>query len=476
MIAAPAAATRSAPFDGGAAGAGLAAISALVLAGYFLLSDLRLAAVAAGALALGAWGIFACARPQLAISLSLSLLLLAGTKFRQRDPDETLMGAVDLQILFELGMFAALGVGVFAVAARTRFERRPSSAELLIAAYVGMALLSTVWSTAPALTLVRATQAAMVGGLAILAARRLTPAGALWVTLRTLIWFVFVAALMATIVPWTVLEYTDENVYRFRWFAVHPLEVALLTGTATVALLGVLLCRRTPGVPHAGLLMRALWIGFVVVLVLTNTRTPLLALFAGVGTLVLMRTRVRLRAAAVLVVAAAAITCVVYASDLRGWLLALDRRESTVTRTLLRTQTVDEMLELNGRVSLWDDLTPIVVAHAAVGAGYQGSRALVLDVRDWAAYAHNALIQTVLDLGVVGLVCVLGLLVLGFRTGTVATNPMWARVTAPALVVFTLLCALSNENFAAAPDVELLLVFLYGLCGAAGRTDPRALS
>lgn len=49
------------------------------------------------------------------------------------------------------------------------------------------------------------------------------------------------------------------------------------------------------------------------------------------------------------------------------------------------------------------------------------------------------------------------------------------RATVPALALFLALNSMSNESFASAPDVELLLLFLCALCGAAvGHGQPRA--
>jgi exopolysaccharide production protein ExoQ len=471
-----ASARRSAPVDGRDLRLAIAA-PALVLLGYYVISDLRVSVAAVGALTLAAWGAFAFSRPRAALSISLPLLLLAGTKFRLRLAEDTLDGVLDAQILFELLLFAFIGVAVLAVFLTTRTWRRISTPEALIAVYTTIALISTLWSAEPALTLVRAVQLAIVGALAIVSVRFLTPGGALWTTVRALAVYVLVCALIAVIAPSTTMPLLpEEDSFRFRWFAVHPLDAATLAGAAALGVLGVIAYARTHGVPtNAAVGMRALFLALLVVLVLASSRGPIVALAAGIGLLWLIKIRPAFRAPAVLFASAGMLVCLVYMTELRSFIDGFASHDSIATRMFFREQTVDEVFALNGRLELWQGLGPIVADHLVMGTGYQASRAVLLDVAAWAAYAHNALLQTVLDLGAVGLLSMLGLILLGFYAGFRRSNAPWVRATVPALALFLTLNSMSNESFSAAPDVELLLVFLCALCGAAvGHGQPRA--
>jgi O-antigen ligase len=371
-------------------------------------------------------------------------------------------------------LFAFIGVAVVAAALASRTARRISGAEVLIGLYTGVALLSTLWSAAPTLTLVRATQLAVVAGLAIFAVRILTPAVALWATARTLTWFVLVCALIATIAPWTTLPlFPEEGVFRFRWFAIHPLDAATLTGTAAIGVLGLLVCARTPGTPTSPrMVMAALFVVLVTLLILTSSRGPMLALAAAIGVLWLIRMRPVMRGAALLAAASIVLAVILGASELRAWFEGIVSHDTVLTRLVMRNQSVDDVIELNGRLALWQELQPMVAEHAVMGTGYQASRAALLDVAAWAAYAHNALIQTVLDLGMVGLLSMLGLLALGVCAGFRRSNAPWVRATVPALTIFLALNSMSNESFAAAPDIELLVIFVCALCGTAMQSGP----
>jgi O-antigen ligase len=291
-----------------------------------------------------------------------------------------------------------------------------------------------------------------------------------------LIWYVLICALIAIVAPWTTLPlYPEEGVFRFRWFAIHPIDAATLTGAAAIGLLGVIVFNRTPGVPvSAGLAMRGAFLVLVTLLVLTSSRAPMIALAVAIGLLFLLRMRPAFRAAAVLTAAAALTVLVVYVSEFRAWVEGIARQDTIVSRLMLRNQTVDDVFELNGRIGLWQELGPIVTDHVALGAGYQASRAALLEVADWASYAHNALLQTVLDLGMVGLVSMLALILLGFRAGFRRTNPPWVRATVPALMLFLVVNSLSSESFGAAPDIELMAIFLCAVCGTVPHNRPLA--
>jgi O-antigen ligase len=461
-------APRSASLDSGDLPLALA-IPVLVVFGYLVLSDLRLAAAAAGALVLAAWGAFAYSRPRLALAIALPMLMLAATKFRIRYADDTLSGLLDAQIVFELALYGFVGVAVLAAGLATHVGRRASAAEVLIAAYVAIAALSLLWSAAPTLTLVRTTQLTIVAGFAVLAVRLCSPSGALWITMRALAGYVLVCSIAATLLPWTTEPLIpDEGLFRFRWFATHPLDAATLAGAAAIFLIGVIASARTRGLPRTPhVWMRICAPVLVCLVVLTSSRGPMVALAAACGLLWLSRVRPAFRTAAVLTTCAAALAFLVFQPDVRSWAQQVADQDSAASRLFFRNQTADDVFELNGRIGLWEGLRPIIADHWALGTGYQASRAALLDVAEWAAYAHNALLQTLLDIGVIGLLSILGVILLGFSAGLRRGNPAWIRATVPALVLFLTLNSMSNESFSAAPDIELLILFICAMCGSA---------
>jgi putative inorganic carbon (hco3(-)) transporter len=456
-----------------------AAIAALVLLGYAAIADVRIAVACLGAGVLAAWGLAAFHQPRLAMVVSLSLLLVAGTKFRTRDADASLAGALDAQVALELALFAIVGVAVVSLWLTRSRERRLTGTELAVLAYGGLAAASIAWSEAPALTAVRASQLLVVGALAILTVRAVGPASALWMTSRAAAVHVGVCALVALCSPWADGAFSSEDSldggFRFRWFAVHPIDAATLAGLGAVGLLGALMFRRpSPAAPRR--LRTVLWMtALVFVLVLTRSRGPMLALVAATGVLWLMRVRPTLRVAALLAAGAITASSIVFASELRSMVEWLASQDSAIAGAFFRGQSADTVFELNGRLGLWEELRPLVLDHLAVGYGYQASRSVLLAVADWAAYAHNAFLQTALDLGLLGIAIVLCLFAPIVRTAFARSGDRASRAPIAALAVFLALNAMSTEGFAAVPRFETLLLFVCALSATATTHATRAL-
>ena len=457
------------PAMGGSAALALA-FAMLALLGYAALADLRVAVACVAAGLLGIWALTAFHRPHLAMTASFSMLLIAGTKFRTRDADASLAGALDAQIVMELALFALIGIGVIALWMTRSNDRRPlTGTELAVLSYGALSAASIVWSEAPTLTAVRSLQLLIVGAFSILSVRSIGPGPSMWMLSRAVTIHVVLFAVIAACTPgyqvWESGDRFDDGL-RFRWFAVHPIDAATLAGLGAIGLTAAVLFRR------AGASVRAFRIGLAVsalvaVMVLTRSRGPILALIPAVGVLWLFKLRPTLRTAALLATAAVATSAIVFASDLRTFVEWLAARDNVVTHAFFRGQTADTLFELNGRVGLWQDLQPVLMDRLAVGYGYQASRAVLLDVAAWAAYAHNAFLQTGLDLGVLGLGIVLWMFAPIVRSAFTRSRDAGVRAAVVALTVFLVLNAMSTESFAAVPHFETLLLFLCALCAAA---------
>jgi O-antigen ligase len=455
-----------------------AAVAVLVFLGYAAIADLRVALACLGAGVLAAWGLAAFHRPRMAMVVSFSLLLVAGTKFRTRDADASLAGALDAQVAFELALFAIVAVAVVGLWLTRASARRLTGTELAVLAYGGLAAASIAWSEAPALTAVRAGQLLVVGAFAILTVRAVGPASALWMTSRAAAVHVAIFALVALCSPWAYDAFSSEDSldggFRFRWFAVHPIDAATLAGLGAVGLLGALMFRRqSPAAPRR--LRTVLWMAALVsILVLTRSRGPMLAFAASAGVLWLMKVRPTLRVAALLVAGAIATSAIVFASELRSMVGWLANQDSAISHAFFRGQSADTVFELNGRLGLWEEVRPLVLDHLALGYGYQASRAVLLAVADWAAYAHNAFLQTALDLGLFGVVLVLCLFAPIARIAIAASGDRAIRAPIVALAVFVTLNAMSTEGFAAVPRFETLLLFVCALSATATTRTARA--
>jgi O-antigen ligase len=458
-----------------------AGVAVLVMVGYGAGADLRMSVALVGAVALVALAAVSYQHPRAAIAACFVMVLLAGTKFRMREASDSLDGSMDAQILFELALFAAVGVAVLAgwIAAGDRrpaphLKMRPTYVEVLLGGYAGIALLSTLWSAAPMLTLVRAGQLLVVSAMAIASVRMLTPAAALWAGCASVAVYSIGCSVIGPTFPWSS-EFADaSDRIRFAWFSVHPIAVGTLTGIAALGLLSTAFWTsphrtgRLLGIPlywHATPL--------VIILVMTNSRGPLLAFVAGVCTLAFLRLRSPARIPLMLVAAASMLVMVAIGPNLQAWIFSASTQSSALNDFFFQGQSTEGLLGLNGRLDLWTDLAPAMAAHPVLGYGYQASRATLLDVASWAGYAHNALMQTILDLGIAG-TAALGLLVAVASSAAIRPRlAPWLRGTSAALMVFLVLNSVGTESFAGAPGFETLLLFV---CALSVESSRRAAS
>jgi hypothetical protein len=454
-----------------------AGVVLLLTIGYLGASNLWIPAALAGVVALGGWAAIAWRHPRAVLGASFVFVLLAGTKFRIRSAEASLEGQLDAQIVLELILYAAIGVAVaticMATLVRERRWRRPSAAEYVALVYGVIALLSTFWSVAPVLTLVRAAQLLVLLAFAMTSVRVFSPPRALWIASVGVIVYVLLCAALAAGLPSVFGPGEDGDTFRFTWFALRPVGAGTLAALAVVASLSALL-RRPPTVSRKlprNIPRVALGLGLlplVVILLLTKARGPLLACIAGACVLLFYQVRPRRRLELAAVGTALILFTMMLGPDVEGWLATQDTRDSAFSTLLLRGQRSDDVLALSGRLELWEEVRPLVAHRILLGYGYQGSRGPLLDIASWAGYAHNAFLQTLLDLGVAGCIALIAVLAAALIAPftTRDGDRYWLRAAAAGLMVFLLLNALSSESFSAAPGIELLLVFLCALAGA----------
>ena len=94
------------------------------------------------------------------------------------------------------------------------------------------------------------------------------------------------------------------------------------------------------------------------------------------------------------------------------------------------------------------------------------SRSVLLEAVPWASYAHNALLQSLLDLGLTGTVMIWGLALWALWKG--ASTPVGTRLETFAVgqmvfgvLVFQVLVAGAGESFVGVPGFR---VFLFCIC------------
>jgi len=396
------------------------------------------------------------------LTLSFLIVLIAATDFRTRDPYESVRVAVDFEVAFELGVYFLL----FLVVLRAIFVIPRESApfrpvEWMLAAYLALACVSIAWSPVMLYSATRAVQLATLLLLAYACVRLLGPE----VTLRSLaacvIFYVVVCTLIAAPSRWGDWVSGAE---RLAWFAVHPIQAGTFAATGALLLITESLFgdRRRSYATLKGVLLGFL----VVVVVMTHSRGPLLAFAVTSASLLLVRYAPTVAATAA-VSLFVLLTLVAYnaASGLGGLLDLAAASHNPVLSYLFRGQSAEEFATMTGRLELWEAMSVAFWQRPVLGYGYQAARVVGMAILPWAGEAHNALAQSLLDLGLVG-TALLFLAALRTLSGSyIAVARSQSRYTLYHAAVFGLtLYLLVNSviaaSFAGPPGYEPLVLFV----------------
>jgi O-antigen ligase len=408
--------------------------------------------------------------PARVLAVTPLLVFLAGVKVRRRDAAASLEGQVDAQVMFELAVYGVLALILVAVLFSGKIAaRRISGVERAVLAFAAVAGASVLWSHAPGLTLVRAVQLGILAALGMVLLRGFGAERTLALLAGTVTGGVLFFSALAAAVPAARSTIADD---RFGWLAVHPIAVALLAGAAFIFALAALLggSRRVAGIPAWALL-----VPLGAIIILTRSRGPLLAVLVGVGVLLGQR---YLRVWQAQLLTAATILGAIFLVN-SGWALSDAATGGGAAAVFLnRGQDATQVMSFNGRLDLWNAVLDVAGQRLAFGYGYQGSRGYLLELFPWAGYAHNALLQTVLDTGLIGTLLLWGAIgaALVQALARRGQDPAAHRRTAlpAALLVFLVAGAMTSESFSGAPgfDLLLLLVVLFALPVLSGRRVP----
>lgn len=414
--------------------------------------------------ALAAVCLFAYRRPRGALTLAFLLVLVAGTKFSIRSETASLSGTVDASVVMELGLYALAAVITGLTVLAPGFPaRRLGRMEWPLVAFTAFAFASTVWSDAPTFTFVRSGQLAILVALGMTAVRRLDVAGTMHALGTMVVAYALACTAVTVAFPGTRVTSTVALAGdRFSWFAMHSISTSMFTATSILYLASIALFvpggwrQRRAGIP--------VWLALVplaAVMVAANSRGPLFALLGALAAMV----AAAIRPVASLAIAAAA-ACALFVGSIAGvtpesLLEDAARSSSSVSTIVLRGQDVREFGTLTGRTELWADLLPLHFARPVAGYGYQASRAVLLRLRPWAGHAHNAVLQTLLDVGWVGTL----LLWVPFFAACLRPRvrppfggpPRWEGAAVFAASVFMLLNSVSDVSPAGGPAFETLL-------------------
>jgi O-antigen ligase len=272
-------------------------------------------------------------------------------------------------------------------------------------------VMSVAYSAYPQYALVRAGQMLVLLGLTLVAARVATRAD-----LHRFA-HLYIAVIAASVVYGVVVPsppVTDQQEGRFTWFAIHPTVSGVLAGVATVLVVGYLASIKQP---RPGPVWRpvAYWITLFAVgggLIASQTRGAVIGALIAI-TVILLALR---GGRAVIELQLLVIVIVI------GVALAAGGRVVTYFE---RGETPASTSSLESRSDLWETAAEAIERKPMFGYGVTSSRGIFYDALGLGG-GHNAIVNVLVELGVVGLVTWVLLvvsLVLGIRRLPVRALP-----------------------------------------------------
>ncbi|WP_370949024.1 O-antigen ligase family protein [Amycolatopsis sp. cg5] len=361
------------------------------------------------------------------VACVLALVVASDYKFRLRANDQAVTGNADLFVLAEIGTYGLVAVFLFVRFRPNTRVRRPDVVTFLSYAYALILAGSALYSPYLKLALVRGAQVLVVLALSRALARHAKPAD-----MHRLAHGFFV--LIAGSVLFGLLVHFPQGKLqagRFTWLYVHPVEAGEMLAIAVVLLAGYVLAH---GLDRAGprwplpvyLVLLAICVGG---LVATKTRGAVIGAIVGVLLVVWTRWRGQRKVEAGVVLAVVLITIALSSS-------------SAIESFFARGESLAKLSTLNSRTDLWGYAFELFPQHPLYGFGLTASRGLFLESIGLGG-GHNALVNLLMDTGILGAACWLALLaavLLAARRLSLPVERMMILSALPAMIansVFT---------------------------------------
>jgi O-antigen ligase len=381
---------------------------------------------------------------------AMTAYVVSTIKFVNRDPLSTTTG---IQALIEV---AAVAVSVVLAAiplVRSRSFPKLSAPAVGFAVFAATALLSSVFSYWPVLSLIKGGMlvAILFIGIALCATR---PPEEVLGYFYWSAWFIIAAGVCLKLASHEPLFDADEYSGRIRFtvFALHWGSLADLS--ALTILVGRLIPRR----PHWSVQLFLL-----IVNAATCARWSTASLILVIIASSLWATRISLKAMSLAMLGAAT-------AALAAWIVLTAQipvGRIPFERFYGDKVTLEEIATLNGRTGVWAESESLIPGTFLFGYGVEGARAAILREFEWAGHAHNAYLEVLFAGGLPGLIAFL----LGWGAAVVKS----ARTDTPlrphvlSLHVYMFICGLTDPNITL---LQFLPVFLIVCVDAAGRVAP----
>jgi exopolysaccharide production protein ExoQ len=361
----------------------------------------------------------------------IALIVASDYKFRLRADDQTIAGNADPFVLLEIALYALVACFLFVRFRPTTRIRRANVLTCLGFAYALVLAGSAVYSPYLQLALVRGAQVLVVLALS----RSITRHGNLADLHR--IAHGYIALLTASVLFGVIVPFPQlpTQAGRFTWLYVHPVQAGEMLAIAVVLLAGYVV---TTGLDRSGPRWRLpVYLVLLAVcgggLLATQTRGAVIGAIVGVLVVVWTRWRGRRKVEAGVVLAVVLIAVALTSS-------------SVIESFFARGESLARLATLNSRTDLWGYAFQLFPQHPVYGFGLTASRGLFLDAIGLGG-GHNALVNLLMDTGIVGSLVWLALLGMILLSATrVRGNRLGAQVDRGLILALTL-AMIANSVF-----------------------------
>ena len=328
------------------------------------------------------------------VACVVALVVASDFKFRLRANDQAVAGNADPFVLLEIAVYALVTCFLF-----VRFRPAPRARRVNLVTFLGFAYAlilagSALYSPYVQLALVRGAQVLVVLALSRSIARH----GSLADVHRIAHGFILLIAgsvLFGVAVPFPQLP---TQAGRFTWLYVHPVQAGEMLAIAVVLLTAYVVAA---GLDRAGprwrlpvyLVLLAICGGG---LLATKTRGAVVGAIVGVLVVVWTRWRGQRKVEAGVVLAVVLIAVALTSSN-------------AIESFFARGESLQRLASLNSRTDLWGYAFELFPQHPLYGFGLTSSRGLFLDSIGLGG-GHNALVNLLVDTGILGALTWLALL------------------------------------------------------------------
>jgi len=397
----------------------------------------------------------------------IALVLVSDFQFRLRDNTQAVSGNADPFVLLEVGTYAAVALFLY-----VKFRPRPrlhrtSRLVLLGYAYAAVLVLSALYAPYVALAMVRAGQVAVAVALFRCVALHTDPHTPHRIAHAYAV-LIAASVVFGVLVPFPRPPLQQE---RFTWLYVHPVQAGEMLAIATVVLAAYLL---TGGLPRNGPHWRPGAYLFLLAIcggALLATRTRGAVLGAAVGIAVLLWTRWRgVRKFELAIVGSVALAVVLVSSS------------DAIEAYFARGESAERLATLNSRTELWAQAFDAFAEHPLYGWGLTATRGLFLKTMGLGG-GHNALINLLVDTGILGAVAwlalLVGILVAAYRLTRRKDEPRVDGMLVSAVLLGMMANSIFTESLGAPANAAftwlyLLLAWVLQARAQAGRLDASA--